>query len=78
MTGERTGWWRRGIPVAARPFGVIAALALIQALALVLGWGGGASGPWLAAWAAAVAATSLLHAAQRAPHTAAGRLDRDG
>jgi diguanylate cyclase (GGDEF)-like protein/PAS domain S-box-containing protein len=77
MTGEGTGRRRRGVPVAARPFGVIAAVALMYALALALGWGGGASGSWLAAWAAGAAATSLLYAAQRAPHTPAGKFDRD-
>ena len=77
MTGEGTGRRHWGIPVTARPFGVLAALALIYALALVLGWGGGLSGAWLSSWAAAVAATSLFHAALRAPQTPAGKIDRD-
>ncbi len=77
MTGDRTGRRRWGIPAAARPFGALAALALIYALALVLGWGGGLSGAWLSAWAAAVAATSLLYAARRVPQTPAGKVDRD-
>jgi diguanylate cyclase (GGDEF)-like protein/PAS domain S-box-containing protein len=77
MTAERTGRRHRGIPVAVRPFGALAALALIYALALALGWRGGLSGAWLSAWSAAVAATSLLYAAGRAPQTPAGKVDRD-
>ncbi len=77
MTGERAGWRRWGIPATARPFGVLAALALIQALALAFGSGGGAAGPWLTAWAGAIAATSLLYAAQAVPQTTARRCDRD-
>jgi diguanylate cyclase (GGDEF)-like protein/PAS domain S-box-containing protein len=77
MTREGTGRRHWGIPVTARPFGVLAALALIYALALALGWGGGLSGAWLSAWAAAVAATSLFHASLRAPQTPAGKIDRD-
>ena len=77
MTGEGTERRRWGIPVTLRPFGALAALALIYVLALGLGWGGGLSGAWLSAWAAAVAATSLLSAALRAPQTPAGKVDRD-
>src|SRR3569833_490260 len=77
MTGEGTARRRWGIPVAMRPCGALAALALIYALAIVLGWGGGLSGAWLSAWAAAVAASSLLFAALRTPQTPAGRTDRD-
>jgi diguanylate cyclase (GGDEF)-like protein/PAS domain S-box-containing protein len=77
MTAERAGRWRRGVPATARPFGALVALALIHALALLMGWGGGLSGAWLSAWGAAVAATSLLYAAQRAPQTPAGKIDRD-
>ena len=77
MTGEGTERRRWGIPVTLRPFGALAALALIYVLALGLGWGGGLSGAWLSAWAAAVAATSLLYAALRAPQTPAGKVDRD-
>jgi diguanylate cyclase (GGDEF)-like protein/PAS domain S-box-containing protein len=77
MTGERAGRRRWGIPVAARPFGALVALALIYALALLLSWGGGLSGAWLSAWAAALAATSLLSAALRTPQTPAGKIDRD-
>src|SRR5262249_8885441 len=77
MTGEGTGRRRRARS-AARPFGVIAALAVVQVPALVLGWGGGTSGAWLVAWAAAVAAPSLLFAAQRASQTTpAGKAGRD-
>ncbi len=76
MSG-RAGWRRWSLPAAVLPFGVPAALAVIQVLALLLGWGDGAYGPWLTAWAAAAAATSLLCAARRAPHTAAGRGERD-
>ncbi|MDN3358877.1 EAL domain-containing protein [Actinomadura sp. DC4] len=77
MTGEGTERRRWGIPVALRPFGALAALALIYVLALGLGWGGGLSGAWMSAWAAAVAATSLLYAALRTPQTPAGKIDRD-
>src|SRR4051794_5542265 len=77
MTGEGTERRSRGIPVTLRPFGALAALALIYVLALGLGWGGGLSGAWLSAWAAAVAATSLLYAALRTPQTPAGKVDRD-
>ncbi len=71
------GWRRWRVPAAVRPFGVIVALAVIQALALLLGWGDDASGSWLTAWAAAAAATSFLYAARRAPQPAAGRGERD-
>jgi diguanylate cyclase (GGDEF)-like protein/PAS domain S-box-containing protein len=77
MTGEGTERRSRGIPVTLRPFGALAALALIYVLALGLGWGGGLSGAWLSAWAAAVAATSLLYATLRTPQTPAGKVDRD-
>jgi diguanylate cyclase (GGDEF)-like protein/PAS domain S-box-containing protein len=77
MTADRAGRWRWGIPASVRPFGALAGLALIYALALLLGWGGGLSGAWLSAWAAAAAATSLLYAAGRTPDTPAGKIDRD-
>jgi diguanylate cyclase (GGDEF)-like protein/PAS domain S-box-containing protein len=77
MTADRAGRRRWGIPTSVRPFGALAALALIYALALLLGWGGGLSGAWLSAWAAAAAATSLLYAAGRTPDTPAGKIDRD-
>ena len=77
MTAEGTGRRRWGIPASVRPFGALATLALIHALALALGWDGGMSGAWLPAWAAAVAATSLLYAAARTPQTPAGKNDRD-
>jgi diguanylate cyclase (GGDEF)-like protein/PAS domain S-box-containing protein len=77
MTADGAGRRRWGIPTSVRPFGALAALALIYALALLLGWGGGLSGAWLSAWAAAAAATSLLYAAGRTPDTPAGKIDRD-
>jgi diguanylate cyclase (GGDEF)-like protein/PAS domain S-box-containing protein len=77
MTADGAGRRRWGIPTSVRPFGALAALALIYALALLLGWGGGLSGAWLSAWAAAAAATSLLYSAGRAPDTPAGKIDRD-
>jgi diguanylate cyclase (GGDEF)-like protein/PAS domain S-box-containing protein len=77
MTGEGTERRRRYVPAPVRPFGALAALALIYVLALGLGWGGGLSGAWLSAWASAIASSSLLFAAARAPQTAAGRIDRD-
>src|SRR3954452_11957248 len=46
-----------------RPFGVLAVLALVYAADLVLGSGGAFSGGWLVAWAAGLAAASLLHVA---------------
>jgi diguanylate cyclase (GGDEF)-like protein/PAS domain S-box-containing protein len=73
MTGDGAERRRRANPAALRPFGIVAALAVIYALALALGWGGGFSGAWLSAWGGAVAATSLLYAAQRATH----KMDRD-
>lgn len=69
---EQTGR-RWVIPVTARPFGVIAVLALVYAFALVFGWGKGLSGAWLTAWTSAAAAVALLSAAQRA----ADRTSRD-
>ncbi|WP_329256244.1 EAL domain-containing protein [Actinoallomurus sp. NBC_01490] len=77
MTGEGTERRRWHVPAPVRPFGVLAALALIYALALGLGWGGGLSGAWLSAWAAAIASSSLMYAAVRAPQTAVGKIDRD-
>jgi diguanylate cyclase (GGDEF)-like protein/PAS domain S-box-containing protein len=77
MTAEMPRRRRWGIPAPVRPFGALAALALIYALALLFGWGGGVSGAWASAWAAAAAATSLLYAAGRAPDTPAGKIDRD-
>ncbi len=77
MTGEGSARRRRGIPAAIRPFGPVAVLALVHALALLLGWGTDASGAWVTAWAAAGAAGSLLYAARRTPQTPAGKITRD-
>ncbi|MEV0402819.1 EAL domain-containing protein [Actinoallomurus sp. NPDC050550] len=77
MTGERTKRRRWGIPATVRPFGPVAVLAIIHAIAFLTGRGTDGGGAWLSAWAAAIAASSLLVAVRRAPQSPAGKVDRD-